>query len=91
MASMIKSTKITEEEFNQVNELRRNFQIISLEIGELNIIERDLKAELTKVYEDIDDSYSSYKKLRDKESELIDKLKLTYPNMDINFETGELS
>ena len=88
---MIKSTKITEEEFNQVNELRRNFQIISLEIGELNIIERDLKAELTKVYEDIDDSYSSYKKLRDKESELIDKLKLTYPNMDINFETGELS
>jgi hypothetical protein len=91
MASMIKATKITDEEFNQVNELRRNFQIISLEIGELNIIERDLKAELTKVYEDIDDSYSSYKKLRDKESELIDKLKLTYPNMDVNFETGELS
>ena len=88
---MIKATKITDEEFNQVNELRRNFQIISLEIGELNIIERDLKAELTKVYEDIDDSYSSYKKLRDKESELIDKLKLTYPNMDVNFETGELS
>lgn len=88
---MIKATKITDEEFNQVNELRRNFQIISLEIGELNIIERNLKAELEKIYEDINDSYSSYKKLRDKESELIDKLKLAYPDSNINFETGELS
>lgn len=88
---MIKATKITDEELNQVNELRRNFQMISLEIGELNIIKQDLKEELEKVQQDIDDSYSSYKKLRDKETELIDKLKSAYPDMNVNFETGELS
>ena len=40
---MIKATKITEEELNQVNELRKEFQIIALEIGELTLIERNLK------------------------------------------------
>jgi hypothetical protein len=88
---MIKATKITDEELNKVNELRRDFQIMTLEMGELNIIERDLKAELIKVQEDINDSYSSYGKLRDKEKELITTLELNYPNQTINFETGELS
>jgi hypothetical protein len=88
---MIKATKITDEEFNQVNELRREYQIVTLELGELNLIERNLKSELEKVQEDADDFYSSYLKLQEKEKNLIDKLKLTYPNSDINFETGELS
>lgn len=88
---MIKATKITEEELDQINELRRDFQIMALEMGELNIIERDLKAELTKVQENINNSYSSYGKLRDKEKELITSLESNYPNQTINFETGELS
>ena len=88
---MIKTTKITEEELNQVNELRREYQIVALEIGELNLIERNLKAELVKVQEDLDDFYSSYLKLQEKENDLIDKLKSTYPDNNINFETGELS
>ena len=88
---MIKSTKITDEEFNQVNELRREYQIVALELGELNLIERNLKLELEKVQEDANDFYSSYLKLQDKEKDLIDKLNLTYSNHTINFETGELS
>jgi 3-methyladenine DNA glycosylase/8-oxoguanine DNA glycosylase len=88
---MIKATKITDEEFNQVNELRREYQIIALELGELNLIERNLKLELEKVQEDANDFYSSYLKLQEKEKDLIDKLNLTYSNQTINFETGELS
>lgn len=88
---MIKTTKITDEELNQVNEIRRDFQIIALEIGELNLIKSNLKEELGKVQEDIDDTYSSYKKILEKEKELIDKLKSAYPDVNINFETGELS
>jgi hypothetical protein len=88
---MIKATKITEEELNKVNELRREFQISALELGELNLIERNLKAELKKVQEDADNFYSSYKKLQEKEKELIDELKSTYPDQTINYETGELS
>jgi site-specific recombinase len=91
MASIIKTTKITEEELNQVNELRREYQIVALEIGELNLIERNLKAELVKVQEDLDDFYSSYLKLQEKENDLINNLKSTYPDSNINFETGELS
>jgi hypothetical protein len=88
---MIKATKITDEELNQVNELRREFQIIALEIGELTLIERNLKEELKKVQEDMDNFYSSYKKIQEKEKDLINKLESTYPNQSINFETGELS
>jgi hypothetical protein len=88
---MIKATKITDEELNQVNELRREYQIVALELGELNLIERNLKLELEKVQEDADNFYSSYLKLQEKEKDLIDKLKSTYPDSDINFETGELS
>jgi hypothetical protein len=91
MASMIKATKITDEELNQVNELRREFQIIALEIGELTLIERNLKEELKKVQEDMDNFYSSYKKIQEKEKDLINKLESIYPNQVINFETGELS
>jgi predicted RNase H-like nuclease (RuvC/YqgF family) len=91
MASMIKATKITDEELNQVNELRREFQIIALEIGELTLIERNLKEELTKIQKDLDGFYSSYKKIQEKEKDLINKLESTYPDQAINFETGELS
>ena len=84
-------TKITDEELNQVNELRREYQIVALELGELNLIERNLKLELKKVQEDADDFYSSYLKLQEKEKNLIDKLKTAYPDVTINFETGELS
>ena len=88
---MIKATKITEEELNQVNELRKEFQIIALEIGELTLIERNLKEELIKVQKDMDDFYSSYKKIQEKEKDLINKLESTYPDQTVNFETGELS
>lgn len=88
---MIKATKITDEELNQVNELRRDFQIVALELGELSLIERNLKEELKKVQEDADDYYSSYEKLKEKEKDLITTLELNYPNQTINFETGELS
>ena len=88
---MIKTTQITDEELNQVNELRREYQIVTLELGELNLIKRNLKLELKKVQEDADDFYSSYLKLQEKEKNLIDKLKSTYPDTIINFETGELS
>jgi hypothetical protein len=63
---MIKATKITDEELNQVNELRKEYQIVALELGELNLIERNLKSELEKVQEDADDFYSSYLKLQEK-------------------------
>lgn len=83
--------KITDEELNQVDGLRREFQMVALELGELNLIERNLKEELKKVQEDMDGYYSSYKKLQEKEKDLITKLESTYPGQTINYETGELS
>jgi short-subunit dehydrogenase involved in D-alanine esterification of teichoic acids len=91
MASMIKPTKLTDEEFNKVNELQKEFQIIALQMGELHIIERNLEEELDKVKTELKNFYLSYKKVQEKEKELVNTLELNYPGVNINFETGELS
>ncbi len=88
---MIKPTKLTDEEFNKVNELQKEFQIIALQMGELHIIERNLEEELDKVKTELKNFYLSYKKIQEKEKELVNNLESTYPGVNINFETGELS
>jgi hypothetical protein len=91
MASMIKPTQLKEEEFNKVNELQKEFQIIALQMGELHIIERNLEEELDKVKTELKNFYLSYKKIQEKEKELVSTLESNYPGVNINFETGELS
>ena len=88
---MIKSSKITDEELQQVKDLRQNFQLITFEFGELSLTRNLLQKELAKLDEDIENYVSTYRTLQDKEKTLLETLQTTYPDQTINFETGELS
>ena len=88
---MIKSTKITDEELNEVKQLQQDFQILTYQIGELSVVEHNLQNQIDNVKIELKNFYSSLKTLQDKEKELIDKLNSLYPDVNIDFETGELS
>jgi len=88
---MIKASKITDEQLQQVKDLRQNFQLVTFEFGELSLTRNLLQKELAKLDEDIENYVSTYKTLQDKEKTLLETLQTTYPDQKINFETGELS
>ena len=88
---MIKPSKITDEQLQQVKDLRQNFQLVTFEFGELSLTRNLLQKELAKLDEDIENYVSTYKTLQDKEKTLLETLQTTYPDQTINFETGELS
>ena len=82
---------ITEEELQDVRQLQQDFQTVTFQVGELSIIEHNLQNQLDDVKTELKNFYSSLKTLQQKETDLIDKLKSSYPDQTINFETGELS
>jgi len=84
-------TKITDEELQEVRQLQQDFQTITFQIGELSIIEHNLQNQLDNIKTELKNFYSSLKTLQQKETDLLDKLKTAYPDVNINFETGELS
>jgi hypothetical protein len=88
---MIKETKITDEELAEVRQLQQDFQVNTYQIGELSIIKRNIENQLKEINTELDNQYSTTGKLQEKEKELIDKLKTSYPDVSINLETGELS
>jgi chromosome segregation ATPase len=90
MASMIKATKITDEELQEVQQLQKDFQLVTYQIGELSITEHNIQEQLDNVKTELNNFYSSLKTLQQKENDLLDKFKSTYPDNAINFETGEL-
>jgi short-subunit dehydrogenase involved in D-alanine esterification of teichoic acids len=88
---MIKETKITDEELAEVKQLQQDFQVNTYQIGELSIIKRNIENQLKDINTELDNQYSTISKLQEKEKELIDRLKTSYPDVNINLETGELS
>ena len=88
---MIKATKITDEELKEVKQLQQDFQVLTYQIGELSVIEHDLQNQIDNIKTELKNFYSSLKTLQEKEKELINNLESTYPDVSINFETGELS
>ena len=88
---MIKPTKLKDEEFKEVKQLQQDFQVLTYQIGELSVIEHNLQNQIDDIKTELKNFYSSLKTLQEKEKELINKLESTYPNVSINFETGELS
>jgi TolA-binding protein len=91
MARMIKATKITEDELSKVKQLQQDFQILTYQIGELSVIEHNLQNQIDNIKTELKNFYSSLKTLQEKEKELINNLESAYPDVNINFETGELS
>ena len=87
---MIKATKITEEELAEVKQLQQDFQILTYQIGEISLQRELAQKQLKRLDGDFDNFVSSFEKLQLKEEELISKLNNTYPDNNINFETGEL-
>lgn len=88
---MIKITKLEEEEFTKVQEIQKEFQSITYQLGELNLIKHDIVKQLDEIETEIKNFYSTYDLLQDKEKELISQLKDKYPDRIINFKTGEIS
>jgi hypothetical protein len=91
MASMIKATKITDEELAEVKQLQQDFQLLTYQIGEISLQREIIQKQLTKLDNEFNNFISSFEKLQLKEEELISKLNNTYLDSTINFETGELS
>jgi seryl-tRNA synthetase len=91
MASMIKATKITDEELQEVQQLQKDFQILTYQIGEISLQREIAQKQVKKLDDEFNNFVSSFEKLQEKEEEMINKLNTTYPNANINFETGELS
>jgi uncharacterized coiled-coil DUF342 family protein len=88
---MIKATKITDEELAEVKQLQQDFLTLTYQIGELSVIEHNLQNQIDDIKTELKNFYSSLKTLQEKEKELINNLESTYPDVSINFETGELS
>jgi hypothetical protein len=88
---MIKATKITEEELAEVKQLQQDFNIITFQIGELSIQRELAQKQLRKITEEFMSFVSSFEKIQEKETELINRLKAAYPEQVIDLETGELS
>jgi TolA-binding protein len=91
MASMIKATKITDEELAEVKQLQQDFSVITYQIGELSLQRELTQKQMRKISEELNNFISSFEKMQEKEVELIGKLKSTYPEAVIDLETGELS
>lgn len=88
---MSNPSKITEEELNQIKELQKQYQQLTFQVGELHLIKRNLQEQLKSIDSEIDNQYSTGFKLAETEKELIEKLKETYSEANINLETGEIS
>jgi hypothetical protein len=88
---MTNPSKITDEELQEIKDLRQNFSLITFEFGELSLTRKLLQQELDKLDKDIDNYISTYRTLQVKEKELVEKLKETYSEANINLETGEIS
>jgi len=88
---MIKPTKLTDEELQKIKSLQEEFQLVTFQLGELHIIEFNLSNQLKEINKEITNFRSTYTSLQEKEKELLAELKSTYPDVNINFETGELS
>jgi CII-binding regulator of phage lambda lysogenization HflD len=91
MASMIKATKITDEELAEVKQLQQDFQLLTYQIGEISLQREIIQKQLTKLDNEFNNFISSFEKLQLKEEELVSKLNNIYLDSTINFETGELS
>lgn len=88
---MIKTTKITDEELAEVKQLQQDFQILTYQIGEISLQRELAQKQVKKLDGEFNNFMSSFEKLQGKEEELINKLNTTYPNTNIDLETGELS
>ena len=88
---MIKATKITEEELAEVKQLQQDFNIITFQIGEISLQRELVQKQFKKLDEEFNNFISSFEKIQEKETELINRLKATYPEQVIDLETGELS
>ena len=88
---MIKSTKITDEELQEVKSLQQDFQLLTYQIGEISLQRELAQKQVKKLDSEFNDFMSSFEKLQEREKEIVDKLNTTYPDKSIDLETGELS
>lgn len=88
---MIKATKITDEELQEIKTLQQDSQVLTYQIGELSLQRELVQKQVKKLDNEFNNFISSFEKLQEKEVELIERLKSQYPDKSINLETGELS
>ena len=88
---MIKATKITDEELQEIKDLQQNSQILTYQIGELSLQREFTQKQLKKLDDEFNNFISSFEKLQENEANLVERLKSQYPDKSIDLETGELS
>ena len=88
---MIKATKITDKELQEIKDLQQNSQILTYQIGELSLQREFTQKQLKKLDDEFNNFISSFEKLQENEVNLVERLKSQYPDKSIDLETGELS
>jgi hypothetical protein len=88
---MIKATKITDEELAEIKQLQQDSQVLTYQIGEISLQREFTQKQVKRLDDEFNNFISSFGKLQEKETELVEKLKTQYPDKSINLETGDLS
>ena len=84
-------SKITQEELNEINELRSKLSSVVGEVGRItlqkNVLQEDIKLLETKVVEHT----ARFQELLGEEEKLVKRLSEKYGTGSIDFETGEFT
>lgn len=76
--------KLSEEELQQIKEIKQEYTSLALSLGELELQKSNLDKEKTRLL-------NYQQQLLDKENEIASKLTEKYGNGTINIETGEIT
>jgi predicted nucleic acid-binding Zn-ribbon protein len=79
----IQQNKITEEELKELNDFQQNINIITYQLGQIELNQHNLNKEKEVII-------AQYEQLLLKEKELGDKLKEKYGNSQLDLKTGEI-
>jgi hypothetical protein len=87
----MEKTFLTAEELQKLTELKNNYDLITAELGTLDIREFLTKTKLTEIQNHKTNFYNTLLSLQEQEKELGTTLTSKYGDGNINLETGEWS
>lgn len=83
--------KVTEEELQEIQQLRENLVEIVTQIGELHLSEFLAKRQLEQVQQNVKEHENKFVEFQEKERVLFDRLQEKYGAGNINMDTGEIT
>lgn len=83
--------KLSEEELQSIKSLSENYTSLSANLGETNLKKIALEIDLENINKELQDLKDHYKKLIQKEKDLVQELNDKYGSGSLNLSTGEIT